>query len=1066
MTTTPEQPDTNNEGLTERKANLENTKSEVKEIKEMLQARMNKASASTEAPTPAATAKAEVSSEVVPEAEWNNFVDNGKVSESRIQSITEKIEAGESLSTQEQAMRTARSEEIEKILGTSVEPAPAAETTPATVGTVAATEPAPTAVKESAATVTEAAPAATEATKAPETPQEKIDAGKKERRDANAELEEAKRTLEKRATIVEEYKTNKKYQDRKTDFETSPEGTAITIIREEIDTNRKKAEKNPENADDYKNDIEKLENKLRALGVAEKDLEPVVVREGAPANLESARNRVERNKTLEAFVEKYNAEYKKNNWLKRGWRTFVHGIGAAENLENKDKWSDELKQAEAEYEAAREAYLDSKWQQIDALAAAKGWDAKKVEDLKQKYRGVEAVAAAESSLNEAREKAFKNWLRSAVNGFRNLDSSVKIGLVGGLIGARVFLTGGTTDAIASVGMGIAGAIGGRKIMEAIHSARKKKFMKSELAQGFLQEYAIGKARAEGGGDDAVKKFRKQAEQMASSPEGLKKLLSIGYDKHYTSFKTYNALMSQIEKRERGRAAARVAAGLVAGGVASSFGDDVAGLFEGKDAASSITDGLDKGDADAGEGDNKADEVPLTPDQNQPAELKPDAEGKILDDHSGLDNIDKDGLAGVEDGATDGYTIDDVDKGAFIQKGEGITHAFMRQLDSDASLVQALERMFEEKGIDLHYEDNKGVFLSRVAQEFGYIDESGADVRVFHGNDAAYDLRLEGNNVIVHEWANGAKIEYHTFGSAFEPTEAGGGIEKTFEYKESGATTPTPEGSSTDVTELNQGLADESQSSVDVTALNQTPTDAGTGSVDVTALNQTPDSGLNPNSVFTPTDSTRAEIAIDPWAQIKATGFNFEDASGNMTTIAYENVANGSARGEVMEANLSNLPQSVADAFVALRTAVLNRGIEPSDLPYSLSVDELTQIAAGSSLDQFMNVPTLNAAQAVDLLEYPTLHPLDAQGLFEYFRVNIGEELGTYFDTPYSDMENVFGEGAAPNETYVQFGGFMNKLVEASGIDLNANPGASIQEIINRSLASMGSGATVESMLTR
>ncbi len=83
------------------------------------------------------------------------------------------------------------------------------------------------------------------------------------------------------------------------------------------------------------------------------------------------------------------------------------------------------------------------------------------------------------------------------------------------------------------------------------------------------------------------------------------------------------------------------------------------------------------------------------------------------------------------------------KSAIIQKGEGITHAYLRQLQESQELCDALGIKGAPTGAD----------AARLAMQHGYINPDGSDVRVFHGQGAAYDLELVDGKVEVIESKN-------------------------------------------------------------------------------------------------------------------------------------------------------------------------------------------------------------------------------------------------------------------------------------------------------------------------
>lgn len=119
----------------------------------------------------------------------------------------------------------------------------------------------------------------------------------------------------------------------------------------------------------------------------------------------------------------------------------------------------------------------------------------------------------------------------------------------------------------------------------------------------------------------------------------------------------------------------------------------------------------------------------------------------------------------------------ISKDIFINKGEGITHALLRQLHANADLRETFGIEGNATGSD----------AARIAKEFGYINEDGSEVRVYMGQGAGYELTFdEQGNPIVREYKGGEikddfyeggeKIERHMKGSPFE----GNNIEE-YEY---------------------------------------------------------------------------------------------------------------------------------------------------------------------------------------------------------------------------------------------------------------------------------------------
>lgn len=107
--------------------------------------------------------------------------------------------------------------------------------------------------------------------------------------------------------------------------------------------------------------------------------------------------------------------------------------------------------------------------------------------------------------------------------------------------------------------------------------------------------------------------------------------------------------------------------------------------------------------------------------------------------------------------------------AFINKGEGITHALARQINASPELQAAF-------GLD---GPANGQELAEIAKKLGYINEDGSDVRVMMGHGAAYELRIDPNTgepfVMEYKggeleggnYVGGEEVEKHMQGENFE-----------------------------------------------------------------------------------------------------------------------------------------------------------------------------------------------------------------------------------------------------------------------------------------------------------
>jgi hypothetical protein len=139
-----------------------------------------------------------------------------------------------------------------------------------------------------------------------------------------------------------------------------------------------------------------------------------------------------------------------------------------------------------------------------------------------------------------------------------------------------------------------------------------------------------------------------------------------------------------------------------------------------------------------------------------------------------------------------------DETAIIQKGEGIEHAFRRQIDNNPELAKSLGFRGDASDTKALHEFSGGA-AHKIAMEHGYVDKvTGEEIWVRPANEVAYQLKLENGELKVDELKLGSGlIEEHGPGSQFEKD-----IEK-YEYKhprpphEVAAPTPEPPVSKSD-----------------------------------------------------------------------------------------------------------------------------------------------------------------------------------------------------------------------------------------------------------------------------
>ncbi|MFZ3011608.1 MAG: hypothetical protein WA060_01240 [Minisyncoccia bacterium] len=109
-----------------------------------------------------------------------------------------------------------------------------------------------------------------------------------------------------------------------------------------------------------------------------------------------------------------------------------------------------------------------------------------------------------------------------------------------------------------------------------------------------------------------------------------------------------------------------------------------------------------------------------------------------------------------------------DETAIIQKGEGIEHAFRRQIVENTELAKSLGFKGDVNDTKALYEFSGGA-AHRVALEHGYVDKvTGEEIWVRPANEVAYQLKLENGELKVDELKVGSGlVEEHGSGSQFE-----------------------------------------------------------------------------------------------------------------------------------------------------------------------------------------------------------------------------------------------------------------------------------------------------------
>jgi len=106
----------------------------------------------------------------------------------------------------------------------------------------------------------------------------------------------------------------------------------------------------------------------------------------------------------------------------------------------------------------------------------------------------------------------------------------------------------------------------------------------------------------------------------------------------------------------------------------------------------------------------------------------------------------------------------------VHKGEGIEHAFIRQIEHDPKLAKGLG--FKGNISDQHALHTFAQHEAHVlAIKEGYADNTGYEIRVMEPNKVAYEIKMENGHPIVNEkMVDGKIIETHHEGDAFGTKE--------------------------------------------------------------------------------------------------------------------------------------------------------------------------------------------------------------------------------------------------------------------------------------------------------
>ncbi len=141
--------------------------------------------------------------------------------------------------------------------------------------------------------------------------------------------------------------------------------------------------------------------------------------------------------------------------------------------------------------------------------------------------------------------------------------------------------------------------------------------------------------------------------------------------------------------------------------------------------------------------------------------------------------------------------------AVIKKGEGIEHAFIRQIEHNPAMAKSLGFTGDiNNAKSLHLFAQKQAHI--IALKTGYADHSGNEVRIGVADKASYEIKLDKDgNYHVEERFAGGEAKIHNQGTKFND------IDKEYEYKKGSSSThqevKSKTGSSTRIEELREKI---------------------------------------------------------------------------------------------------------------------------------------------------------------------------------------------------------------------------------------------------------------------
>lgn len=356
----------------------------------------------------------------------------------------------------------------------------------------------------------------------------------------------------------------------------------------------------------------------------------------------------------------------------------------------------------------------------------------------------ERTAKLERKRRRYEESKLKKWDRLKLKTGRSWEELKKWGGKGEnwkTLGKRVVIGAGISGGLGLIGIGagvvagIAGAAGGY-FGQGAGSSAYEKFFKRDFRNKLVKVREEGKRvpttetikqqerkfkEASSASEKATtpeerEQFSTQANRLGAELEQLRAQRR-NYEKRLENIDS--EFVSTIKKRGYEKKAASLLGGVLFGAGGRLAGTSIQDFFSGTEGGTGIQN--ESSASDSNQGEESAKPAEKTPDSVEIPEVKPE--------------LDTESVTPIEEvvqpeSAEHPPNLKDI----YIYKGDGVTNAFIRQIENS-------EALREHFGLDSNASPKEIIrAAAKAARETGYISDTG-EVRVLYGQGAGYELTL-------------------------------------------------------------------------------------------------------------------------------------------------------------------------------------------------------------------------------------------------------------------------------------------------------------------------------------